>query len=107
MKIRNYWQRPETARAQSAIRHARLANNPTMLEQALAWRQSITDQLVARWRAYRDSKTGRLERIRAACAAGDESKARAILHDLMGLRGASDDTIRKGLRAFQNAFPTL
>lgn len=107
MKIGNYWQRPETAQANAAIREARRTKNHTMLEQALAWRQSITDALVARWKAYRDTKTGRLERIRAACAAGDESKARSILHDLMGLRGASDDTIRKGIRAFQNTFPAL
>jgi hypothetical protein len=107
MKIGNYWQRPETVQANAAIREARLTKNPTMLEQALAWRQSITDGLVAKWRAYRDLKTGRLEKIRAACAAGDESRARAILHDLMGLRGASDDTIRKGIRAFQKAYPTL
>lgn len=59
------------------------------------------------WKNYRDRSTGRLERIRAACAAGDESGARKILHDLMGLRGASDDTIRKGIRAFQNAYPIL
>ena len=99
--------RHETAQAQAAIREARLTKNPTMLEQALAWRQSITDGIVPRWRAYRDLKTGRLEKIRAACAAGDESKARSIMHDLMGLQGASDDTIRKGIRAFQNAYPNL
>lgn len=89
------------------IRQARLQKDPTLLERALAFRQSITDGIVARWKAYRDTKTGRLEKIRAACAAGDESGARKILHDLMGLRGASDDTIRKGIRAFQNAYPTL
>lgn len=89
MKVRKYYASQETIRANSMIR------------------QSITDGIVARWKAYRDTKTGRVERIRAACAAGDESKARSILHDLMGLSGASDDTIRKGLRAFRNAYPTL
>ena len=107
MKVRKYYASQETIRANSMIRQARLQKDPTMLERALAFRQSITDGIVARWKAYRDTKTGRVERIRAACAAGDESKARSILHDLMGLSGASDDTIRKGLRAFRNAYPTL
>ncbi len=107
MKIGNYWQNPDTVRANSMIRQARMQKDPTMLERALAFRQSITDGLVARWKAYRDLKTGRVEKIRAACAAGDEARARTILHDLMGLRGASDDTIRKGIRAFQKAYPIL
>lgn len=104
--FRNYIPNADMQTANSAIRQANKSKDPTLLERAIEFRDSVMRKVSSRWKAIRDLKTGRLEKMRAACAAGDRSAAWAILKELVNLDGASSDTKRKAARHFARVFPT-